>query len=358
MVTIKDVAKHANVSPGTVSNVLTGKRLVADATRQRILETIEELGYQPNMLGRNLVNQRSETIGVVTHDVLSYGNALIASGIMQETNELGYSLMLTALHETDKEAANKVLSSLVNRQVDGIIWAVPEMGRNSPWIGEKQLPQLPPLMCIGSEPRPGFSMVALDNHGGGLKATQHLIEIGCNTVGLITGPLDWLLARQRRAGWLTALRSARLPTDKSLQVEGDWSAVSGEEGLYRLLAQRPDIDAVFACNDQMALGALRTAHLLGRQVPQDLAIIGFDNIPESAFFWPALSTVHHDLIEMGRTAARQLHRMIASKQRGEDVNSWMTIVLEPKLVIRESSQRRASAKHEMRTPQEASELAS
>lgn len=346
MVTIKDIAKHANVSIGTVSNVLTGNRPVAEATRQRVLQVIEKFGYQPNMLGRSLVNQRSEMISVVTLGSQSYGklygSVLVLMGIGQETSEQGYSLQLTSLHDLNKETAHRALSSLVSRQVDGIISLVPDVRENQFWIGEKQLAHLPPLMFIGCQPRPGYSVVVMDDHNGGLKATQHLIDVGCKRIGHIAGPLDWLLNRQRRAGWCDALQAAGLPTDRSLQTEGDFSAASGEAGFARLLAQRPNIDGIFAGNDEMALGALRAAHLRGIRVPEDIAIVGFDNIPESAYLWPALSTVQHDLIEVGRIAARQLHRMIEAKQRGEDGTGSMTVVIEPRLIVRESSQRPAS----------------
>src|SRR5215212_4948474 len=174
MITIKDVARQARVSPATVSNALTGKRAVAAPTRQRILDVVDRLGYQPNLLGRSLVNQRSESIGVVIYDDLSYANSLIASGIMQETNQLGYTMTMTALHKLDKATATEAISSLVARKVDGIIWAVPEIGRSNSWISDKQPLQMPPLMIIANEPRPGSSVVVTNNYGGSLKATQHL----------------------------------------------------------------------------------------------------------------------------------------------------------------------------------------
>jgi LacI family transcriptional regulator len=187
------------------------------------------------------------------------------------------------------------------------------------------------------EPQPKLLVVANDNRSGGAQATQHLLDQGRRTIGLITGPLNWWEARERYAGWKDTLLRAGLEPSPSLVVEGDWSAPSGERGMRTLLTQRPDIDAVFACNDQMALGALIAARVLGRQVPQDLAIVGFDNIPESAYFWPPLTTVYQRLVDVGRTAVQVLHKLIEAGQQGEESTGHATIMLKPELVIRQSS---------------------
>jgi len=166
-------------------------------------------------------------------------------------------------------------------------------------------------------------------------ATQHLLDQGYQNIGLITGPLDWWEARQRQLGWQDALKEVTI--ENSLVVEGDWSAESGEQGLRQLLAQRPDIDAVFVCNDQMALGALQAARQMGVQVPEDLALVGFDDIPESAYFYPPLSTVRQDMVELGRCAVRELGRMIEASQKDKAVIEPKTILLQPELIVRASS---------------------
>jgi LacI family transcriptional regulator len=187
------------------------------------------------------------------------------------------------------------------------------------------------------EPRPELSVVAIDNRSGAVQATQHLLDQGRRKIGLISGPLTWWEARERYAGWKDTLRRAGLEVSPSLVVNGDWSAASGEHGMRTLLEQQPDIDAVFACNDQMALGALGAAHQLGHCIPRDVAIVGFDNTPESAFFWPPLTTVYQQLVDIGRLAVQVLHKLIEAGRRNDDGVGPVTTMLQPQLVIRASS---------------------
>lgn len=319
MITIKDVANLAGVSPGTVSNALTGKRPVSPETRERIFQAIEELGYKPNLLARSLVNQRSHTLAVVTSEVEYYVPSRILTGIDEQAEQLGYSLLLSLMRDPAQEDVGNILLNLSARQVDGIVWAVHEVGNNRSWFHPKRTHALPPIVFLAMEPRFDFSVVATDNRSGARQAVQHLLENGCRSIGLITGPLDWWEARERKIGWRETLLQAGLEAPESLTAEGNWSAASGEEGLRHLLATQPEIDGLFVSNDQMAVGALRAAHALGCRVPQDLAIVGFDDIPESVYFWPPLTTVHQQLRELGRTAVRELHCAIEMhRQRATD----------------------------------------
>ncbi len=335
--TIVDVAVCAGVSPGTVSNVLTGKRPVAEATRQRVQRALDELGYQPNLLARSLVNRSSNTLGVVTYGLEYYGPSRTLVGIERQAAELGYSLLLDLLHGPDSQDVDAVLAELTARRVDGIIWAVHEVGDNHGWIDERRLHTLPPIIFLTMDQRPGASIVSTDNRAGACIATQHLVDAGCHTIGIITGPLSWWEARERLAGWRSALEAAALDPSPTLVAEADWSASSGEAALRVLLERRPDVDAVFACNDQMALGALRYCHAIGRPVPDTLSIVGFDNIPESAFFWPALTTVRQHLAELGRLAVNELHRQIERNLEGGEPMPPALKVLQPELIVREST---------------------
>ena len=337
--TIIDVARRADVSPGTVSNALTGKRPVSPATRERILEAIDELGYQPNLLARGLVNQRTGTLAVVASGLEYYGPSRTLVGIDQMANKLGYTVLLDLLHSPVEENVEPVLQDLAARRVDGIIWAVHEVGNNRAWINEGRLRQLPPIVFLTMSAQNDLPVITIDNRTGAALVIEHLLAGGRQTIGLITGPLDWWEARERKLGWQQALEKAGLAADESLFIEGNWSASSGEECMRRLLARRPDIDAVFACNDQMALGALRTAHLLGRHVPQDVAIVGYDNIPEAAFFWPPLSSVKQHLFDLGSTAVRTLHQLVEANHGNdhEEPQALHSTTLLPELIVRESS---------------------
>jgi LacI family transcriptional regulator len=178
--------------------------------------------------------------------------------------------------------------------------------------------------------------VSIDNYRGGRLATEHLLEQGYRRIGIITGPLSWWEARERQRGWQEVLQAAGYPVEPRQLVEGNWSSNSGECGLRRLVEQYPEIEAVFVCNDQMALGALQAAHELNWQVPQRLAIVGFDNIAESAYFWPALTTVEQPLIELGCEAVRTLVRIIETDNL-DSSGGRQSLPLQPKLVVRNSS---------------------
>jgi LacI family transcriptional regulator len=166
-----------------------------------------------------------------------------------------------------------------------------------------------------------------------------LIDQGRSKIGIITGPQDWWEARERYAGWKDTLIQAGLSSSSSLVVEGEWSAISGEQGMLTLFRQEPDLDAVFASSDQIALGALGTIHRLGRQIPRDLAIVGFDNIPEAACFWPPLTTVYQQLIQVGRIAVQTLHEMIESQRYGKAPGEVSARMIKPELIVRSSSLR-------------------
>lgn len=338
--TIVDVARQANVSAGTVSNVLTGKRPVSAATRERVLRAVEELGYQPNLLARSLVNRSSNTLGVVAYGLEYYGPSRTLVGIEQQAAELGYSLLLDLLHRPDNQDVDAVLDELTARRVDGIIWAVHEVGDNHAWIDEQRLLTLPPMIFLTMERRPGASIVSTDNRAGACLATQHLIDAGRRTIGIIMGPPSWWEVRERLDGWRGALDVAGLEASTTLIAEANWTASSGETALKALLERRPDVDAVFACNDQMALGALHYCHASRRRVPDDLSIVGFDNTPESAFFWPALTTVRQHLADLGRVAVNELHGQIERRLLGAATQPPATRLLQPELIVRESSGRK------------------
>lgn len=336
-ITIIDVARHAHVSAGTVSNALTGKRPVAEATRRRILAAIADLGYQPNLLARGLVNQRSQTIGVVASGLEYYGPSRTLIGIDREANTLNYSVLLDLLHSPTGDNVETILNMLTARRVDGIIWAVHEIGQNRAWVNSERLSELPPIVFLTMQPKPGITVINTDNCLGARLAVEHLLAQGRKVVGHISGPTAWWEARERLRGWQMALRQVGHTPDADLMVEGDWFAASGEAGLYQLLTQRSDVDAVFVANDQMALGALRAAHQVGKRVPEDLAVVGYDNMPEAAYFWPALTSIRQRLSEVGRLAIQILHSMIEARRADRETVATHVHTLSPELIVRDSS---------------------
>jgi LacI family transcriptional regulator len=337
-VTIHDVAHLAGVSIKTVSRVVNGQGEIKETTRQRVQAAIDKLGYRPNILARSLIRQRSNTLAVVTWGIDYFGPSRAVVGIEQQANVLGYSLTLSLVQHPDEVDHMHVLDMLIARRVDGIIWAVPDVGNNRAWINLTQPEQLPPMVFLFMEAIPGLSVITIDNRSGARQATQHLIEQGRRKIGIINGPLAWWEARERYKGWQDALRQSGLESCLPLAAHSDdWSAINGEQGMQRLLAREPGLDAVFACNDQIALGALGSAHQSGLRVPQELAVVGFDNIPESAFFWPSLTTVYQQLADVGSMAVKSLHQMITARRSGAENAELSSVVIQPELIVRASS---------------------
>jgi LacI family transcriptional regulator len=258
-------------------------------------------------------------------------------GIDQEANALGYALLLDLLHSPMEPNVDGVLNLLSARRVDGIIWAVHEIGNNRGWVASERLNRLPPIVFLAMSPQPGATVVNTDNYLGATMATQHLLSLGRCNIGLISGPTVWWEARERLRGWRDCLQAAGREASDSVIYAGDWRASSGEAGLMRLMEARPDIDAVFVSNDEMALGVLRAAHRLGKRVPEDLAVVGYDNMPEVPYFWPALTSVRPRLVDVGKLAIQTLHAMVEAKRQNHEIATPEVQTLSPELIVREST---------------------
>jgi LacI family transcriptional regulator len=332
-VTIREVAEVAGVSAMTVSRVLNNRPDVSAETRQRVQQIINDLGYRPSAVARSLIQGESHTLGIVGFGLEYFGPSTTLVGIERQAAELGYSLLVSLMHslETRREVQQEILDNLLSRQVDGIIWAVPEHENNRDWLCAQVCDLPTPVVFLNMEPRAETTVVAVDNYMGGRLATRHLLDQGYTRVGLITGPLTWWEAQQRQQGSRDTLEGAGLPWE-GLVAEGDWSAASGEAGMHALLDRAPDLEAVFASNDQMALGALRAARRAGRRV----GIVGFDDIPEAAYFYPPLTTVRQDLLEVGTQAVRLLQKVLEAQKNGDGFQPE-AVWIQPELIVRESS---------------------
>jgi LacI family transcriptional regulator len=338
--TIKEVAEAAGVSTQTVSRVLNNRPDVAPGTFERVQRIISDTGYAPNLHARSLTQGRSHILGVVAFGLEYFGPSRVLTGIEQQAAEMGYSISLNLIHQPETDDVNELLNSLVGRQVDGIIWAIPEVSGNRAWSHERS-PDLPvPVTLVGGMAgQTSLPSIGIDNRAIGRLATEHLLAGGARRIGIVTGPLNWWEARERLEGWRETLDRHGIRADDRLVAEGDWTAMSGELGLERLLEELPEIDAVFASNDQMALGILHGAHRVGRRVPDDLSVVGVDNIAESSHFWPSLTTVHQPLRDAGALAVQEIDRSIrrASQRPSQDGQAPQVITLQPRLVVRNSS---------------------
>lgn len=335
-VTIKDVAEAAGVSTQTVSRVINVRPDVSPETKERVQKVIEELGYSPNVIARSLVRGHSNTLGVVGWGLGYYGPTSILKGIEQKTNELGFSLLLSLIDEFDPSRINDITNNLLSRQVDGIIWAVPGNDRMVGQLSSRFKHVSVPIVYINKSKRDDDIVVALDNHYGARLATEHLLNQGYSCVGIITGPSDWWEAQRREEGWREIIEARVTNSPDMPKVIGDWSAASGATGLRELLAKYHEIDAIFASNDQMALGALQAARDLGINVPKELGIVGFDDVPEAAYFYPSLTTIHQNAETIGAMAVEQICNSISTRQEDKSYKPDVTWV-KPRLIVRNSS---------------------
>lgn len=337
-VTIKDVAQAAGVSTQTVSRVMNKFSYVSGETRQRVEAVVNQLGYNPSTLARSLSQQRSYTLGIVTYDLKYIGPSRTLNGIADKADELGYMLLMKELDNFDSTRIDDVIDSLLARQVDGILWAVPEISDNHTWVDER-LEKIPvPVLFVAMEPRKGISSVSTDNYQGGVMATQHLLDCGRTRIGHISGPHGWWEADERKRGWQETLRSAGIEVSDHHCVEGNWSSSSGEQAFIQLLEAYPEMDAMFVANDQMALSVLREASRRNICVPDQLAVVGFDGIPESAYFYPSLTTISQDLQLLGEQAVQNIVEMIRARHDNQSIIAQSRFI-KPTLVVRESTKR-------------------
>ena len=340
--TIKQVASAAGVSTQTVSRVVNKRPDVSPDTRERVQQIIDDLGYQPSALARSLIQQRSYTLGVVTAGLKYIGPSRTLSGITNAAEELGYSLLLKELPRFSANNVIPILHEFISHHADGVIWAVPEVGENREWMLDPPADLDLPMVFLTMAPRSRATIVSIDNYLGGCMAMSHLLEQGYRRIGHISGPMDWWEARQRKAAWWDCLRERGIEVHDSHWVEGNWSSSSGEQAIERLFEQYPEMDAVFAANDQMALSVLHAAWGKNLRLPDDLGVVGFDNIPESPYFCPALTTIQSEQYNVGRVAVEQVVKLIELGWHEREGIEPEPIMLKPSLIVRSSSLKMAN----------------
>ena len=335
-VTIKDVAQLAEVSTQTVSRVMNKLPGVSKETRLRVETVVEKLSYHPSSLARSLIRQRSYTLGVVTFELKYLGPSQTLNGIADQANQLGYMLLVKELDDFNINRVDDVIDSLLAHQVDGIIWVVPEIADNHAWLKARMDKISVPVLFLAMQPRDGVASIATDNFQGANMAVQHLLACDQRKIGHISGPSNWWEAEERKRGWREALERAGHNISERHCVAGDWSSASGAYAFAKLLQSFPEMDAVFVANDQMALSVLWEALRRGIRVPDQLAVVGFDNIPESAYFYPPLTTIYQDLHLLGEQALLGVVEMIQARQEDQSGIARSRFI-QPTLVVRESS---------------------
>jgi LacI family transcriptional regulator len=324
-VTIAHVASRAGVSPTTVSHVLSGKRVVRASTRDVVMEAIRELGYRPNHVARNLRTRQSHMIAVVVPDITNPFYAVLTRGLADGVDPAGYG---TYVCNTDGqvERERKFFDDVMDRGVDGIVFA---SGETASAISLSPAEHSTPIVCIGDEaPHPQGDTVSPDDETGSQEAAAFLAARDYQRMAMIQGPVRY--GTQRTAGFRAAMSAAKRRVPAELMVRGDWTRRGGYDAMTRLMSLPRPPDAVFCANDMMAIGALDVAHERGLRVPDDIAIIGFDDVDAATIVTPQLTTVRNPAYEAGRTAGD----LLLSRMTGRYSGAGRTVVLPCPLVVR------------------------
>lgn len=321
-----DVARHAGVSQKTVSRVINDAPYVREEVRDRVLKAIKELGYRPNVSARALVTKQTATLGAIMPATELFGPNAQLHAIERTAQELGYGLLVASVKEGDRDSLLAAIGRVLDSGAAGIV------------ISGTALISTPidddlygtPSIVFGEHVPEGSALgyVGINQASGTVQAIEHLLDLGHDTVHHITGPLTWSSARERLAAWEATLRrhGRRVPDP----VPGDWSYQSGLDAASHLL-QGQGVTAIFAANDEMAVGAMRAASRAGRRIPEDLSIVGFDDTPMAAYLPIALTTVHQDFPRSTRLAVEAVIDLINGTHEPTDLTipTW--------LVVREST---------------------
>ncbi|UTV29882.1 substrate-binding domain-containing protein [Photobacterium atrarenae] len=329
MATIKDVAKQAGVSTSTVSHVLNKTRFVSEDISTRVMAAVEALNYAPSALARSLKVNHTRTFGmlVTTSTNPFYGE--VVKGVERRCYQHGYNLILCNT-EGDIERMHANLDTLLQKRVDGLLLMCSEVEEKSFDLFGRHQPVPTVVMDWGPTDFPSDKIQDNSHHGGYL-ATRHLIEQGHTQIGCLTGPLDKLTAQQRLSGFTQAMEEAGLIINPDWIIAGSFECEGGEAAFNELYLRGPLPTALFVCNDMMAMGVINTAHKKGIRVPDDLSIVGYDDIKLAKYITPSLTTIHQPKHRLGQQAVDTLLDKIQNKRTTNQV-----IQLEPTLMVRDS----------------------
>jgi DNA-binding LacI/PurR family transcriptional regulator len=320
-----DVAKLAGVSHQTVSRVLNDHPNVREQTRIRVRAAITELRYRPNRAARVLATGTSQVIGFVSRSSTLYGPAATLTALAEAALQHGFTVSVESVRTLDRRPVADAIGRLLDQRVAGLVVIAPVESAND---ALDDLPDDIPLVSVDGDPRRPTELVTVDQEAGAYAATRHLLDAGHRTVWHVSGPNDWFDSQGRIAGWQRALTEAGAEIPPLMLA--DWSAASG----YRtgqILGRMHDVTAVFAANDHLALGILRALHEGGRRVPEDISVVGFDDVPEAAYFIPPLTTIRPDFDAVATASLDLLLAQIRSGHRLGDRR-----MLTPTLVSRGS----------------------
>ncbi|GLW27952.1 LacI family transcriptional regulator [Actinoplanes regularis] len=320
-----DVARLAGVSHQTVSRVLNDHPNVKEQTRLRVRAAIAELNYRPNRAARALVTGRSQLIGVVARNSMLYGPASMLTEFEQAAADAGFAVSVGSVRELDRDSISAVVDRHLDQRVAGLV-VIAQVASATEALAE--IPADVPVVFIDGDPAAGRSLVTVDQVAGARAAVRHLLEAGHETVWHVSGPTEWFDSAGRIHGWRQTLLEAGREVPPLLSA--DWSAAEGYRA-GQMLARMPEVTAIFAANDHLALGVLRALHERGRRVPHDVSVVGFDDVPEAAYFIPPLTTVRQSFGDVARAALTLLLGQLREEPGAAD-----TVIVPAQLVVRES----------------------
>lgn len=327
MVRIVDVAKMANVSTATVSRVLCNTGTVKKETTERVREVMEQLNYQPNLLARQLRKMETKTILVVVPDITNSFFSKVLRGIESVATENGYQVLLGDA-QNNIEHEKGLINILRQKKADGMILLTARMNQA---LIEEISREFPVVLACEYIEGALIPTVSIDNISSARKATSHLIELGHKRIGFISGPLNSVLGRDRLKGFRQAMDQCNLPVKPLYIQEGDFSYESGFNLIMKFLALDQPPTAVFTASDEMAIGAIKAIKSKGLSVPEDISIVGFDDVKMASILEPALTTIAQPAFEIGENAMELLMKLI-----NHDALEKNQFILEDKLIIRES----------------------
>lgn len=326
--TIKDVARAANVSVATVSRALNGHHNVAEAVRLRVIRVASELRYSPHAAARSLSSRRTHTIGVVLPDLYGEFFSELMRGVDQVARERGFHLLVSSYHGNPEEQGAALRA--MRGRVDGLLLMSPFIG-DTGHLTDNLSPTQPTVLMNTHLPGTELASLSVDNYGGAVAMVRHLADLGRKRIAFVAGPEDNFDANERLRGYTDAL-AERLPGAKPWILPGDFNEASGLEAGRALAASDPLPDAVFAANDMMALGCLSAFKQAGIAVPEQVALAGFDDIPLSRYAQPSMTTVRVNIAELGGQAMSALSEAI-----GTEAANKASVSLRPELIVREST---------------------
>ncbi|NBI42741.1 substrate-binding domain-containing protein [[Haemophilus] felis] len=329
MATMKDIARIAKVSTSTVSHVINNSRFVSDEIREKVMRVVKELNYTPSALARSLKVKETKTIGLLVTATDNPFFAEVVSGVEQYCHQHHYNLILSST-AGDKDRLLNNLQTLVQKQVDGLLLMCADARFQ---IGRDLNLPLPFVIMDWWPTDQSADKIFENSEYGGYLATKTLIDYGHRHIAIITGNLKKSLAQNRLAGYQKALTEANIPLNPAWIIEENFDIEGGISGMQKVLNLTPRPTAVFACNDSIALGAYQTLWRQGLRVPQDMSVIGYDNIHLAQYMSPPLSTINQPKAELGKLAVETLLQRIKNPQE-----NYRTLLLEPEIIERESIQ--------------------